>query len=274
MEDKKQRVYSLAMEELALALGLVNEPGSANQLLTGGIIKIKPEEIDVRMDSAIHSMLARELCKINSQGKAILDAGLQEAIGLLTKFEKIISLTLVVRKKKVESTIRVDQRGCFLVQTVSPDGVHILEYYARPDEIHSYLAGILGVSGSLKKSISVRDLPITARTLSEIMEQEGIAQNTDILQTAGWDELSANTLAGDLQKEIIRGMLLLAQIGSSTAQQEYDQAEKRNLFFLNSKEHLWLFDFPSVTMEKEGTANLVSHQEAVASLTAFLQQEG
>ena len=271
MDNKKHRIYSLAMEELALALGLVGQPGVANQLLTAGKIKIHPDEMDVRLDSAIHSMLARGLSKIDPQGKAVLDEQLQEAIGMITNFDKIISLSLVIQKKKVDSTIRLDKKGRFLVQTISPDGVYVLEYIARQAEINTYLVEIMGTNPKLKKDIATKELPMTIKMLADIVEQKEALQVATILTRSGWDDLSAKTLANDFQKEILRGMILLTKSGSNATQQDMDAAERKSIFFLNSSEHLWLFHLPGTDIDATGTADLVTTQDATTSINAFLQ---
>lgn len=261
--------YSLGLEELALAFGLINSRGMAQQLLQGAYDNLTASQVDERLTAASHSMLARGLTSLSKNGKAQLDNGLEKALFPLVRFDHLVQLNLVLSEGQATATIHVQKGKTFTAHLVKLGVVHILTHGAIKD-LGEYILSVFDKIGVEAKSAAYKQ-PITLGVLGAALRQ---AQETkvvsNILVEEGWGEAEAKFLAEDLAIQSLRGTLLRVDGNQSANVEQIKTQSTKNLLALKGKQRSWLFTFSSTQDDQSGTAEMVDRPQFEKAVRSFI----
>ncbi|MFZ5858011.1 MAG: hypothetical protein ACOYZ6_14370 [Chloroflexota bacterium] len=265
---KSFTLYSLGLEELAMALGLINRPEMGRQLLASIYDNLTESQIESRLSSASHSMLARGLAAISDRGTPILEKGLEQTLFPLARFDYVLQISRVQDGKQVGATVHVQKGKSFTSHSVQAGVVHVLEY-GFYKSLPAYLGDTFHAKNGKETSTVEHKWPITPGILGDALRSEKIPVISKILSQAGLPDSDAQNLADDLVHQTIRGTILRMTAGAETDMQKLATTEKQMLMLLGSLKRTWLFEFPSTDDVSVGKAWIVDHQALQKRLEIF-----
>jgi len=265
------KTYSLGLEELAMALGLINRPDLGRDLLLSIYEKISEEQVDSRLTSASHSLLARGFCGVSNSGTPVLRTDFEQALFPLARFDYVFQMSVVRNDVQVNATVHVRKGKAFTSHTTNMGVIHLLEYGDFKQLVPFFLDVLEEFGG--KESISASQtsgkvtLGLLGRALGLGQKQAEIA---DLLKNEEWGNVGAKNLAEDLTHQIIRATILRVETTNETPIEKVREASKRSILLLQGKKRSWLFEFPSTADSAQGTARLVTREEFAKALTVFV----
>lgn len=262
--------YSLGAEEVALALGMINTPILARNVLTSIYPNDSEVQLDARLASASHSMLARGLTFIKPEGTAVLDHSLEKVVFPFAKFDYILDFSLFRDNKQVHTLIRVQNRGLFTSQIVKDGVVYVLESGKTEDLNEFILDAIQGFAP--KKSQLLLEAPeLKLKLLGQAIN---LGNKEDELikhfSKAGWKDSDAKMVAEDLSNQIIRGAMLRINGDSQVKPEDAENISRLSLLLLKGRIRSWVFIFNSADDESNGKAFVVDQTSFKQILHKFL----
>lgn len=262
------KLYSLGLEELAMALGLINRADMGRQLMASIYDNLTESQVESRLSSASHSMLARGLAAISERGTPILEKGLEQALFPLARFDYVLQISRVRDDKQVGATVHVQKGKSFTSHSVQAGVVHVLEHGIHKS-LPAYLGDTFHANNGKETGTVEHKWPITPGILGAALRSEKMPVISKILSQAGLPDADAQNLADDLTHQTIRGTILRMTAGAETDMQKLATMEKQMLMFLGSPERNWLFEFPSADDVSVGKAWIVDHQALQKRLKIF-----
>jgi hypothetical protein len=203
--------YNLGLEELALCLGLINHQDLGRSLILDIYPSLSSTQIDERLTSASHSLLAHGLCGIGKNGEIVLEKNLEKVIHALAKFDKLVQINITNLQTQASARIHIVRNTSFTSHMVSIGVVHTLEHGSYRN-LYGYIYQLfMGFDKALNTRKQDRfEHPITLGVLGSLLESENknIAAK-DILISNGWSSEWAVNLANDLLHQEVRSTLLV-----------------------------------------------------------------
>lgn len=261
-------LYSLGLEELAMALGLINRADMGRQLLASIYDNLTEAQIESRLSSASHSMLARGLASISDKGSPTLQSGLEQALFPLARFDYVLQISRVQDGKQVGATVHVQKGKSFTSHSIQAGVVHVLEYGVYK-ALPAYLSDTFHVTDGKEAGAVEYQWPVTPGILGEALRSEKSAALLKILLQAGLPDPDAQNLADDLAHQIIRGTILRVSAGAEMDMDKLAGLDKQMLMLLSSQKRNWLFEFTSTNDASAGKAWTVNRQSLQRRLEAF-----
>lgn len=263
-------LYSLGLEELAMGLGLINRPDMGRDLLKAAYEKITDVQVDARLSSATHSLLARGLCAISPQGVPILSKDLEQALFPLARFDHALQLSIVHKTGNTNATIHIRKSQSFTSHVVELGVIHVLEH-GKIKDLVAYLQDVFegfAADSDYKEARMIGK--ITPGLLGRILQTEAYSVIRDELNQRGWQESDVKHLAEDTANQIMRATLLRIEANSQASYEDLKDVEKKSLLLLQSEQRAWLFEFNASGDDTEGTAQLVNRTAFNKALANFL----
>jgi hypothetical protein len=253
--------FSLSAEELALALSMINKPDLGRQILNTVAPQMSDEQIDARLTSASHSLVARGLADISLRGNSELDSMLEKAIFPMAKYDQLLQISSSNDDNQQMRVVYSYQNNFFAAHWVEKGVVNIIDYgsYASfADYVSSFFSEI-GKKGS-DKSVAA-DHKITLGTLGKAMiERSQKKQVNEMLFESGLSEELAGQLTSDILKQKMRGSLMLFDINSETTPDTAHNAAKETILMLRGPQRSWLFEFANTHDEEVAHIQLVNRK--------------
>lgn len=266
--DKSFTLHSLGLEELAMALGLINRPEMGRRLLESIYDNLTESQIESRLSSASHSMLARGLASISDKGSPILESGLEQAIFPLARFDYILQISRVRDGKQVGATVHVQKGKSFTSHSIQAGVVHVLEHGGYKS-LPSYLNDTFHANKEKEINTVEHKWSITPGVLGDALRNEKTGVISRILSQAGLPDLDAQNLAEDLAHQTIRGTILRMAADAEADMQKMATMNKQMMMFLGSSKRNWLFEFPATDDASIGKAWTVNQQTLQKKLETF-----
>jgi hypothetical protein len=264
--------YSLSLEELALALGMINRSDTGRILLQSVYPQISAQEIEARLISASHSLLARELCMMSARKTPILDKRLEMAIFPLVLFDTLMQINLVEGKNRMDARIHIQHGKLFTSHHSISEVVHMIDHGGF-DKLPDYIESLFdGFQVELGETRTVGKLTTTVLDLAQEESEQHASSDTErALVENGWSKEDASALSWDLANQTLRGTFSRIFTKQEMSLAEINNAPKKRLLILKSKERNWLFEFPP---ESSGTgeARLVDQAAFRKAFSAFLNK--
>jgi hypothetical protein len=260
--------YTLAIEELSMALGLINRGDLARELLKSVYDSLTEETIDARLTAASHSLLARGYCGISPAGTPVLQEELERAIFPLAKFDSLLQVSLVRGEAPSNLSIHVRRGAAFTGHMLQMGVIHLLEY-AGIGALPGYLGDLFDGFGS-GSSADVRG-EVTPGLLSQAL---GLVPDpaalASLFTARGWDSARAGELAADFCAPEFRATLLRVEAGDGTPAAEMKSAKQRSLLLLKGKTRSWAFTFDGSGDDLPGRVRLVDRAAFEKILAEFV----
>lgn len=264
----KNEFFSLSTEELAMAMGLINQADKGHNILATTFGELSQSEVDARLTSASHSLLAHGLCTLSNEGTPILNPDLEKVLFPLAKFDYLLQVSIVSGDGQAAATIYVQKKKQFTSHSVQLGVIHVLEHGAY-QRLPEFLADALRPkAGKPSKSRAIpKDLTITPAILGGLLKQDKKA--TQWLSEHGWTDDIAQSLISDIAKQSLRGTLIRVQANENATLDSLSDAERPTLLSLAGKKNFWVFDFPSSSDEALGTVDVLDLDGLAAKLSHF-----
>jgi len=262
---------SISVEELALALGLINSAELGRSILAGPYDNLTEEQVEQRLTTASHSLLARGLCSLSAQGQPVLDSDLENALFPLARYDSLFQLGILRDRVHSNTVIHVIKGKSFSSHFVQLGVVHTLEH-GNDSQLPGYLLNILdeigkGQSGSSKATKLRLQLGMLGSSLGAREKQDSVVE---ALVLSGWPKPDATKLAEDLEHQTMRCTLIRIKATSEMTVEATKEAPKATMLLLKGQERSWVFEFPSMDDAAEGTALLISRPDFEKALSAFV----
>ncbi|MDI6770678.1 MAG: hypothetical protein QMD04_13530 [Anaerolineales bacterium] len=266
--------YSLGIEELALAFGLINRPDLGQQLLQSVYDTLSPQQVDERLASASHSLLARGVSSLSPSGSPLLDKAFEKALLPLVRFDRLFQLSLVIGDGQTSATIHVHDNKTFTAHLVNMGIVRVLTH-GPARLLGAYLLNVFdeigteqqaGKQGESKPDIALGLLGKALRMSSTTKEMA-----TLLTTESEWPEADAKALAEDIGGQILRGTILRIEANQDTKLEALEKSPKRSILLLKGKKRSWVFDFSNTVDTAQGKALVVDRpgfEKVIATLIA------
>jgi len=263
--------FSLGLEELAMAMGLINRPDIGRELMLSTYPDLSDEEIDSRLTSSSHSLLARGLCTISDgRNMPTLDSDLEQVLLPLIRFDYLLQMSVVREETSVNASVHVLKDNTFTSHAIYSGVIHVLEYTAYR-ELANYLQDVFeefGEDGPLK----IENAPINLGVIGRVLEKSADgAQAESLLVEAGWKKADAKKLVQDMDNQVFRATILRIKATHETPLEELKDIPTRSLLLLMGKKRSWLGEFSSTADNAKGTLQLVDKQTFYNKLKEFVE---
>lgn len=259
--------FSLGLEELAMALGIINCADLGRDLITATYGALSPEVMDARLTSASHSLLARGLAAITKSGNPTLETRLEEALFPLARYDYLLQLSMVKEGGQATASVHVQKGKAFTSHSIQGGVVHVLEHGPN-NLLAGYLQDLFGADIQNGKTSGQMQWSITPGILGQALKMKTAPEIQMLLQEQGLPDLDGQNLANDLLNQRLRGTILRVNAGPSLPMDAIKNAPKTMLLILQGQKHTWAFDFPGADDNLRGMAQVVNR----ASLQALFEK--
>ncbi len=270
-ENKKDSVitFSLGVEEIALALGLINARGLGQQLINAVYKDVNAENADVRLTVAGHSLLAHGLSKISKEGAPVLEPALEQALFPLVRFDRLIQMSVIREGKLDNASIHVRDGLTFTSHSNQAGIVHVLRH-GKSDQLSEYITSLfvdLNTGAKTQKTGG----KLTPGSVTEVFKNGRNKEKViGILTGKGWAKDLAGDLAKELSEETFRAILVRINASQDVSMEALNKSTKPMLVISAGKEKTWLVSFASSDESCEGTLEIVDKKRLVEVVTTFL----
>ena len=270
MNKEKMASFSLSIEELAMALAMINKADTGQLLLKSVYDNLTTEQVDLRMTAASHSLLAHRLCGLTDELKPRLDPLLEQALLTLVIYDKTFQLSIVKDGRPLNANIHVKNGKNFTSHSIQAGVVHLLEY-GKESLLGDYFLDILEDYGD---EVNIK-IPSNAKISMKVLSMaakiaEGKGEPVDSL-TLAFDHLElTEALAEDMKNQVSRVTLIRINAKSGLNNEELLNSDKQALLLLKGRKRTWYFEFPSPGDEAIADIKLVSKKEFHEKFMKFI----
>lgn len=262
--------FSLSVEELAMALAMINRPDLGQMILREIYDNLTTEQIDSRMTAASHSLLAHDYCGFTDELKPRLDSKLEQALVTLAIYDKTFQLSIVKDSRSLNANIHVKNGKAFTSHSVQAGIIHLLEHGVER-LLDNYLLDILEDYGNDVKISIHPNLKISMGVLTKAQKlSESNGKSSDVLQIIE-DSKIKDALFEDMVNQVSRVTLIRINANSRLSKDELVNAPKQALLLLKGKSRTWFFDFPSLNDDALATVELVTQKQFSDKLANFIK---
>jgi hypothetical protein len=260
----------LAVEELALALGLINRPDLGRTILSSAYDKLTEQQANERLTTASHTLLTKGLCSLSKEGQPLLDKMFEEALFPLARFDYLLQVSTIQKDIQRSMVINIIKNRAFTSHFIQKGIIHTLAY-GKFEQLADYLLHFLGdldkdASKSPKLLIKIR--MGTLGRAAEKKQTEG--QVTTLLLEDGWPETQAKMLAEDLLHQTSHSTIMRINVTSETKPETIKDSSKPTLLILKGAVRGWVFEFSSPDDQVVGTARIGDRDMLGKVLISFI----
>lgn len=257
-------VYSLGMEELCLAFGMINRPDMAQNMMKTIYPDITVPQMKARLMSAGNSMLARNLCTLSASNYPQLSDEFQQAIFPLAKFNYVLHIAFIRKKDKDKTTIHV-QNNQFSMHTTRHGIVHMIEH----GEIGALAERLLQYFPENESGKDSQPVGIPRNLVAEPGEGQDLRELEAVLIRHGWEASNAKKFGRDLATPKLIASIERIDANNEMNEEQIKQAKKQTLIYLVGSKNQWLLDYPADILSP-GTAQQVSNSTFQQALDDLL----
>lgn len=262
-------VYSLSLEELALALGLINRPDLGRVVLSSIYPNLSESESEARLSSASHSLLARGICSLNEKNNPILDSELEKALLPLAKFDYLLQLSIVMDDGQVNITVHVRRKQTFTSRLIQAGVVNMLTH-GQTSSLADYFLNIFDGIG-LNGSANAIQAKITLDTIGKIVSKNSsLSDRARLLTDIGWAKEDAKMLSEDLEEQKVRATIIRIDASDQSLIDNSKITVHKNLLLLKGKTRSWAFLFENTKDEAAGKTFLLDRKRFEEILVNFI----
>jgi len=262
--DNQLVSFSLSMEELSLALGMINRSDMSHALIRSIYPDITGHQMEARLIGATNSLLAFNLMTLTEQHTPRLEKELEMLVFPLASYDQLLHLTIITKHETKKTSVHLQHGKRFTSHTSDKGVVHKLEQGDMAG-LHQYLNLYFDGFGKGLKKAEYGKVP--QNILNQSMEEKETLDS--ILIDQGWSKSAANEFTEDLVNPILRGSIVRIDANSQMTGEETLNARKLALALLQGRKRSWLIEFPADSPEL-GNAKLVDHQGFNDALAALL----
>jgi len=265
MDNKTNRpsLYSLSMEELSLALGMINRPDMSQALIRSIYPDITDHQMEARFISATNSLLAFNLMTLTDKNIPQLGKELEMLVFPLAFYDQMLQLTLSTKHNTQRTSVHIQRGKRFISHSTEKGIIHKLEQGVIA-ELQQYLTSYFNGFPKGTKKAEYGKVPQSLLNQSK----EGKETPETILVQRGWSKSAAREFSEDLASPILRGTIVRVDANSQMTGEETLKAPKHALALLQGKKNSWLMDFPADSPDLGNTqqVNEQGFQESLAHL--------
>jgi hypothetical protein len=223
----------LSTEELALILAQMGHVEASKGLIATQLgLEASPAQMQARMLTAAHGLLASGWLDLDKDGNLVIDPELQRIAGVLTEAKLSIRYSRAEQAGERFVTYHITESGVF-EHFVEYGIVHAITELPHIDAILDGGVDFLEVAETLPFAAPSFEVPFAV--LSEINDERDVGAITQRLQRSGVPPAAAPLLAEDVAGEQYRGSALRVEYNHD-AQPFSDHG----LLLLRGPQRLWL----------------------------------
>ncbi len=255
----KDTDFLLSVEELALAMSMVDRPEVAHDLMVAQLGAMKQEEARTRLLTAGHSLMARGWLTMDVQGTMHLADPLARVARVLSRADFSIRYSRSHRNVDLSLSFHFGEDGIFAHRMEQGVVHHIIEVQDADAVIQG---GLAFFEMTEVHPFTCPSAEILNSLLDKIKDEKNTSSILQHLQEAGVPEETRTLLAEDLRGVQYRGSILRVEYGEDNIPRS-----DRGLLVLRGPERLWLLrpligeGEPSVTL-LPGTEQVFRRQVA------------
>ncbi|MEW6029854.1 MAG: hypothetical protein AB1554_10285 [Chloroflexota bacterium] len=272
-KTQEYATWSLGVEELALALSMINRSDLGRQMLKSVSPGISNEQMDARLTAASHSLAARDLVDIVESKQARLISELEQALLPLVKFDKLIQISKATTGKETFFyTVHIYRKRSFMSHLIKNGVVHVIESgeYAGLVE---YLLGKFHEFDTQEAKLSIENgHKVTLGLLGTLMKENGNADSIfQQLERAGLPKDLAARLSIDIADHTSRGSIGTQTVNKTGASKRERYQSGSLILLLAGRQNNWLFEFPKAADNEIAVIHSAGRQALSRALHQFIQ---
>nr|MBC7245776.1 hypothetical protein [Chloroflexota bacterium] len=256
---------SLSVDELALCFSLVNSPAQGRAILSETYGQLTESEIQERLTSASHSLLARKMVTITPEATVKLSPEIEWLLYPLLRYYRVIQVMIMDSEGLPTITnIHLGTNHKFTAHRVEQGVVHLLWH---DDEgslcplIEEWLLPWKEMPVSLVQEIQNKEQRITLARLAEL-QSFSMKEAQRALVSDGISALIASELAMDGTRSLKRGSIVFVDASPENIANLDPAQAGPGILFITGEKTTWIFAFEEVNDAAIG-------QIAIGSLDAF-----
>lgn len=251
--------FNLSVEEMAYIFGFLGGSEVAAGFLNATVGQLSPTDLTARLTAASHSLLARELLKLDlGTGQQTMDENLSGALKLVLTNGRNVRCTRLANGTE-ETTTYFLAEGKAVEHTLWQAVCSRIEILA-PTDVPARVAAFVQATASDTPTTPLGQ--VAGSVLQQVRKQAGalpVAQMAETLTAAGLAPALATELATALSTpQMVWGTILLVELAAAEAQ----FVSNAGLFYALQDKQGWLFEF------RDEQVSIYKASQAVASLLA------
>ena len=258
--------YSIGLEELALALGLINTPALSRRLLESAYGDQSQELTEARLTSASHALLAGGLCHFGKSGSLLLKPAFEQVLYPLAKYASFINVSLLAGETGADFTVAL-AKGVFTSRVILSGVIQALTY-GPLGKLPTHLADLLDATGADSTARTLK-ASLTSAQLREATGKDAAAA-AKLLAGNGWLEKDAALLAADMAAPHVNASLVHVHADDTVPAEKLAEAGQSTLLLLRGEKNTWAIYFPQAGDDAKGSVQLVDRNSLEALLTEFI----
>jgi hypothetical protein len=242
--------YSISLEELSLAFGMINRPDMADAWIRTIYPDISNSQYQVRMIGAVNALLACQLATLSEKRLPRLSPDFEKIIFSLSFFDYSIQLSKMVNGSMQNTTVTIQKGKTFTCHSIEQGVLHKIEtgkITDLPQYADKYFSS-LAIGKTSKNNLG--DVP---RELLD--KRENKKENEGILIENGWSKADASSFADVLKNPTFAGSIVFVDANGRLGASEVLSANKRSIILFYAKKKSWVVDYPD-SEASAGTATL------------------
>jgi len=226
------RTLQLSVEEVAFTLAQAGRPDLARGVLRGYTdADLSAENVVQRMLAASHSLLARQLLRVDEQARPVLGGDLEwmSQVFAATPF----SLRYTMASSETAATLNYHAvNGSFVEHAIQQGVVHILHEHEVLEAAIKGGLDFFGIAGYQSPFAGEFELP--QAFLDQVQQEGDQGLGHNLLNTAIVDESFRRAFAEDFAQPAYRGSVLRIEYGAGG-----EPVSDHGLLLLRGAERLW-----------------------------------
>lgn len=264
--------WSLGVEELALALSMINRPDLGRQMLQSVSPGISDEQMDARLTAASHSLAARDLVDIAESKQARLISELEQALLPLAKFDKLIQFSKVTGKENFFYTVHIYRKRSFVSHLIKKGVVHVIESGEYAGLVEYFLEKYHEFDTQEAKLSIENGHNVTLGLLGTLMKENGNADSIfQQLEQAGLPKDLAARLSADIADHVSRGSIATQTVNQTGSSKREKYQSESLILLLAGRQNNWLFEFPKAGDNEIAVIHSAGRQALSRALHQFIQ---
>ena len=272
-EEINTTKYSLGIEELAMLFGLINRPDLGRALINSVYENLTDDQMDQRLTSASHSLIARGLCGVSPKGMPTLENDVELVLFPLIKYDYLVYANIYRSDGVATGTIHVSKNKAYTAHFIQAGIAHVLES-GEYGSLSSYIEDLFRNFGDqpngkleIPKDVKINDL---GSLLEKGMDEGKIKK---YLLGRKWPNETAGALSHDIANYLYRGTVLRVNSDHTATAEAIKNASKQSIMLLKGPDRSWLFNFPSSDEGAVGEGLLANNIDFANTLISFIKAD-
>lgn len=246
MSSSIQKI-SLSNEEMALIYSLINLPQVGKTILVDAYGNLSKEQLEEKMTTASHSLLARGAVNFSDKGTVQLNTDLEKVFYPLVQYKNMIQVLLNNGEDGLSIIDNyISKKSTFTSNEVDLGVVHHF-FHGPIAELVNFLKSRIklpsGIPNELEQAILSTRPQIKLTDYSELEDKKSARLISEALRAKGFSAVLSNALSQDILAPIFRGSISVINISSDKPHPRVVEETGEGFIWLVGKISSWILQY-------------------------------